>query len=212
MAYLTRGGSYKIPLFSTRNNIKKNSILVLKFLFNMISGGMLGQINSLLLKPKIMRTKITFLSLVLCSCFMMTANAQKSTSAKSGSGDVMTSTTSRGEDPEVKSEMKLNGDGSMTHSIQPGDKGARSRGDDCEVEINNWTDLYIKIYVDGDYELTVSPWGEGSTTVGGGTTKVYVKAPFTNGTYKYWGPIYAECSDETFEVNIYWDYYTYDID
>lgn len=57
-----------------------------------------------------------------------------------------------------------------------------------DVVIDNWTNYYIDIYINGNYRGTVSPWDKRTTWAIPGTNRLYAKAPFTDGTYYYWGP------------------------
>ena len=50
---------------------------------------------------------------------------------------------------------------------------AKSRGAACTVKFDNYTGLYIKVYVDGNYKGTLDAWGAGTVTVAGGYTKIY---------------------------------------
>ena len=57
-----------------------------------------------------------------------------------------------------------------------------------DVVIDNWTGYYIDIYVDNSYRGTVSPWDKKTTWAIPGSTKLYAKAVFDDGSYLYWGP------------------------
>lgn len=50
---------------------------------------------------------------------------------------------------------------------------AKSRGADCSVMFDNYTGLFIKIYVDGSYRGTLDAFGKGSVTVNSGYTTIY---------------------------------------
>lgn len=51
---------------------------------------------------------------------------------------------------------------------------AKNRGaDDCTITLDNYTGLYIKVYVDGYYKGTLDAWGKGTVSVGSGYTTVY---------------------------------------
>ena len=53
---------------------------------------------------------------------------------------------------------------------------------------DNHTTLYVKIYVDGDFRGTVEPWGDLYLTNLCGSTVLYARAYYDDGTYDYWGP------------------------
>lgn len=50
---------------------------------------------------------------------------------------------------------------------------AKARGG-CLIKFDNYTGLYIKMYVDGYYKGTISPWGNGTVTTTDGYTSVYL--------------------------------------
>ena len=52
----------------------------------------------------------------------------------------------------------------------------KSRGSACTVYFDNYTSLYIDVYMDGDYYGTVSPWGASTFSVGSGYTTIYCKS------------------------------------
>ncbi|WP_443938175.1 hypothetical protein [Pedobacter sp. MW01-1-1] len=59
-----------------------------------------------------------------------------------------------------------------------------------DIVVKNFTGYYIDIYVDGNYRTTVSPGYSITTWAIPGTTKLYAKAVFSDGSYSYWGPEY----------------------
>ena len=72
--------------------------------------------------------------------------------------------------------------------------GAKTRGGgSCEVRFDNRTQWFVKLYVDGSYRGTISPYGDGVAYTGAGPTKVYGRAQFNNGDYLYWGPNEYSC-------------------
>ena len=81
-------------------------------------------------------------------------------------------TKSRGANPHIKSEAPTT------------DKAvAKSRGADCSVNFDNYTGLYVKVYVDGYYKGTVAPYSNGTVTVGEGYTTIYCVS--TGGTQEW---------------------------
>lgn len=58
----------------------------------------------------------------------------------------------------------------------------------CYIDINNRTDYVIDIYVDGKFRGTMAEFDSSYTTTGSGTTNIYAKAEFDDGSYLYWGP------------------------
>jgi hypothetical protein len=77
----------------------------------------------------------------------------------------------------------------------PASKGGTSRGGsyDCEVQFDNYTDWRVKVYVDGVYKGTVGAWDSANTYVSPGSTSVYARADFNDGSFLYWGPKTYNC-------------------
>lgn len=101
--------------------------------------------------------------------------------------------TTRGEDPNIKSDKETNDPNSeMAAPQQKG--GAKTRGGGaCQVRFDNRTRWFVKLYVDGTYRGTISPYGDGVAYTGAGPTRVYARAVFDSGDYLYWGPTDYSC-------------------
>ncbi len=68
----------------------------------------------------------------------------------------------RGENPNIKS-------GPPTEDNEE----KKSRAAACTVYFDNYTGLYINVYVDGNYKGQLSPYGSGTVSVGDGYTTIY---------------------------------------
>jgi len=103
-----------------------------------------------------------------------------STAAKGG--------TARGEDPNVKKDEGKNTAGSKV--AKPTQKGGpKSRGASTGViHVDNRTPWYIRIYVNGDYQSTVAPYGDVYYYAEDGTHVLYGRALFDDGSEKTFGP------------------------
>lgn len=117
---------------------------------------------------------------------------------------------SRGEDPNILTEKRVNGDDSESSVVQTSEKGAATRGSICTCTLDNWTAWYIDFYVDGNYEGYVSKWSEGSVNVLAGETRVYAVAEFTDGSRVTYGPVTRNCQ-ESFELTVYDDEYEWSV-
>lgn len=96
-------------------------------------------------------------------------------------------------DPNIKEDKSTN-DPNAQMDAPPSKGGATTRGGGyCEVRLDNRTNWLIKIYVDGVYRGTLSPYGDGVVNVLAGGTSVYARADFDDGTYYYWGPQAYDC-------------------
>ncbi len=80
----------------------------------------------------------------------------------------------RGANPKIKSDVP------STDVEAP--KPAATRGS-CTVAFTNNTGYYVKIYLDGNYKGTLSPYESGSVTVYSGYTTIYCIT--TGGTYDW---------------------------
>jgi hypothetical protein len=83
----------------------------------------------------------------------------------------------RGGNTNIKTDLNLN----AKDVAVP--KPADDRGDFCSITFDNWTGYSVKVYVDGDYKLWLSPWSEGSVTVFAGYTTAYCIT--SGGTYEW---------------------------
>jgi len=140
------------------------------------------------------------------------AQTEQAINEKVGSGDVSMTKKSRGADPNIVMEKRLNDAEAESKAVQSTDKGAKaSRGGYCYTHFDNWTDYYVDCYIDGYLEGYVAPWASGSVTVTGGSTKLYAVAEFTDGSRVSWGPISKSCSSQNFKLTLYEDYYNWDL-
>ena len=96
-------------------------------------------------------------------------------------------------DANIKNDKQTN-DPNAKAAPPPGKGGATTRGGgNCEVRVDNWTNYYIKIYVDGIYRGVLDRYGDAVIYVGVGETRVYGRADFDDGSYLYWGPKTYDC-------------------
>ena len=85
----------------------------------------------------------------------------------------------RGQDPNIKSDEPTEDK-----------RETKSRGaDDCTIYFDNYSGLYVKVYVDGDYMGTMSPYGS-LTVYAGGYTTIYCVSV---GNTRYWSDS-GDCS------------------
>lgn len=102
--------------------------------------------------------------------------------------------TSRGADANIKQSKETNDpNATMDPPRSKGGATTRGQGGYCEVRFDNRTKWYIKLYVDGDYRGTLSPYGDAVVYALAGSTRVYARADFDDGTYLYWGPSTYTC-------------------
>lgn len=145
-----------------------------------------------------MKTKIVFI-LAAAFCLMLgtaiIGSAQKPDKAKTIDLKSTRGENTRGKDKNIKQGEKANSPNAKVDP--PAAKGGTSRGkgDGCRVEFDNSTSWFIKVYVDGAYRGTMAPWDDSYVYVYPGDTRVYARADFTDGSYRYWGPREYDCRD-----------------
>jgi len=103
--------------------------------------------------------------------------------------------TSRGgKDTNIKSEGRVN-DKAATGRAAPAQKGGEKPrgGAICDVHFDNRTPWWLDVYVDGDFEGNMPPWGDVYTYAIAGPTILYGRARFTDGSILTWGPVTVRC-------------------
>jgi hypothetical protein len=105
-------------------------------------------------------------------------------SASRGNGDA--------QDPNIRSGSDVN-KANATDLPAPPNKGGSTRSGVCEIHIDNRTRMYVKIFVDGDFQGTVGPFGDVIAYAIAGGTRIYGRADFDNGTYTSFGPRVFSC-------------------
>ncbi|RYD94361.1 MAG: hypothetical protein EOP50_09650 [Sphingobacteriales bacterium] len=106
--------------------------------------------------------KKVFLSLLMAGSLLM-ASSMDSNAQTTRTVQGKAVSKGRGANPNIKKDAP-------TTDVMT--KGTKTRGA-CSITVDNWTSLYVKVYVDGVYRGTVDAWGKGTVTVGDGYTTVY---------------------------------------
>ena len=78
----------------------------------------------------------------------------------------------------------------------PNKRGDRYGANFSDIIVDNYTGWYIDIYIDGEFRGTLSPWDKRVTWSIPGSTTLYAKATFDDGSYRYWGPTSAQTGYE----------------
>jgi len=103
---------------------------------------------------------------------------------------------SRGTPPvKLKSESRVNSKKAapIPAPAQKGGEKARGQVSTCIVHFDNRTDLWIKGWVDGEFEGVTPPYGDLYAYAIAGGTQLFARADFDDGTYLYWGPTIVSC-------------------
>jgi hypothetical protein len=153
---------------------------------------------------KAMKSKMFLLS---AAAILFAGASMYSQTAPRGQGDAVKGEKSRGADPEAPAKGRVNGDKAGSAAIRPAEKGGTTRGGWCKTDFINYTGWYLDCYVNGLYEGYVAPYGDGTLYANPGDTKVYVKAEFTDGTYRSWGPVTKNCDYQILEMKVFETYY-----
>ena len=107
--------------------------------------------------------KKTILSILAAGCMLIAfsteSSAQKKTTVKIESKAV---DASRG-----SSNPKIKGEAPTTDKAEGKPRGT------CSVYFDNYSGLYVKVYVDGYYRGTLSPYGSFTVNVADGYTEIY---------------------------------------
>lgn len=116
--------------------------------------------------------KVTFLLLFAMAAFSVTTFAQKKESINK----------------KVTSKAYTGARGAADENIKSGapktdKKEAKGARGTCQIYFDNYSGLYVDVYVDGNYKGTLSPSGAFNVYVGDGYTTIYCKS--TGGT-RYW--------------------------
>jgi hypothetical protein len=93
-----------------------------------------------------------------------------------------------GADPNVKADRAPNHEGATAAPAPAAKGGERTRGGVSVVHVDNWTQWYIDVYMDGTFCGSMGPWGDTYCYVGSGNTTMYARALFDDGTILKWGP------------------------
>jgi hypothetical protein len=107
-----------------------------------------------------------------------------------------------GADENIKRDSFVN-DPAVKPPAPPAKGGEKTRGYLCGIVLDNWTPWYVGFYIDGDAWGTAGPWGAASGVAFAGTTRVYARATFTDGSSLSWGPQIFNCRrDEVYHWKI----------
>lgn len=137
-----------------------------------------------------MYAKNTLLALLGVGCaatFLIARPAQAQQPAAAATETHGAKSRGTGTDDQIKTQRAPNKPGT-TVTAPAGKGGEASRGAAGIVHADNRTDLFIDVYVNGDYCASMGPWGDVYCYVGTGTTVMYAVAYFTDGSRTTWGP------------------------
>ena len=133
----------------------------------------------------------------LVSCFSILLAISVAAQDNSGSQSNAVKAPASQTDPNIKSNSAVNSEDQKIPA--PESKGGpKAKGGGCFIRVDNRTSLFINIYMNGGFEGTVAPWGDGVFTITSGYAELYGRANFDNGTYDYFGPREYRCTSGTF--------------
>jgi hypothetical protein len=141
--------------------------------------------------------RTTLLGLSIAAAAMLLAGNVQAQGAKKQAGATSNSTKTRGggADANVRHDDAPNAVNKPA-TAEPAGKSTRgaSAVEPGQICIDSRVDLYVKIYVDGNYVGTVSPWGDACGYYGAGDHRLYARAVFTDGSYSSWGPVTGDAT------------------
>jgi hypothetical protein len=120
-------------------------------------------------------------------------SAPAATDQETEAKDIGQKSRGGGEDENIKSSSAAN-DPEAAPPAPPEKGGDKTRGSLCYLTVDNYTEWKIQVYVDRDYVGLVSSWGKSTGSYGGGSTRLYAVADFTDGTRYAWGPRVITCN------------------
>jgi hypothetical protein len=95
-------------------------------------------------------------------------------------------------DPNVKPGAEVNVRDKPSGVVPPQGKTPAGRAT-CAITFDNDTDLITRTYIDGVYSGTIRPFGELSASAVPGSTVLYARAEYDDGSADAWGPIRVSC-------------------
>jgi hypothetical protein len=121
--------------------------------------------------------------------FTLVPNGTVVAKDKANSADTKATVTKRGEaDPNIKKEVTEN-DPKAPATAPVSKGGTKKRGGySSSIHVDNRTGWIVKIYANGDFVGSVSPYGDTYFPATAGSFNLYARADFTDGTVYTWGP------------------------
>ena len=95
-------------------------------------------------------------------------------------------------DPNVKPGAEVNVRDKPSGVVPPQGKTPAGRAT-CSITFDNDTDLITRTYIDGVYAGTIRPFGELSASSVPGSTVLYARAEYDDGSADAWGPVRVSC-------------------
>jgi hypothetical protein len=140
------------------------------------------------------------LAAVLCLC-ASTAHAQQK-GAKDSLSTRSAVKRGAGQDANIKRDEAVNSKTAAAVKAPAAKGGAKTRGATAgQLHVDNRTGWYIRIYVDGDYNGMVGPFGDVIGYYGCDNYRLYAVARFNDGSTRTWGPTLVNtCDDFTWRL------------
>jgi hypothetical protein len=137
---------------------------------------------------------ITIGALGLAAAMVLSSGAQAQGKAGSATSNG-TRTRGAGADANIRRDDAPN---AVNKPATPEPAGKTTRGGSAaasgQICVDSRVDLYVRIYVDGTYVGTVSPWGDSCGYYGEGEHRLYARALFSDGSSTSWGPVTGDAS------------------
>lgn len=137
---------------------------------------------------------ILLLALLLTSVLQNSFAAPSPQQTPSQSSQLQQAPQTRGQDPHLGASKSDGqnpwGEGVMLPSgFQPPHKSRDGeRGAIASAWIDNFTGLYVKLYLDGEYHATLPPYAEMRFYLPVGPHQLYARVDYSDGHYGFWEP------------------------
>ena len=135
--------------------------------------------------------------LVIAAATLFASADLQAQATKRQAGVTSNSTKTRGgaADANIRRDDAPN---ALNKPATPEPAGKNTRGASAvepgQICVDSRVDLIVRIYVDGNFVGTVSPWGDACGYYGGGDHRLYARAVFTDGSYSSWGPVTGDAT------------------
>ena len=129
----------------------------------------------------------------LVSCFSILLAISVAAQDNSGSKSEGVKAPALQTDNNIKSNSAVNSEDQKFPA--PESKGGpKAKGLGCTIHVDNQTPWIVSVYLGGEYEGTVSRWGDGYMPITSGYAVLYARADFNDGSVRTFGPRSFHCS------------------
>lgn len=134
-----------------------------------------------------LRTLLLIPLLAGCAALLTAAPAQAQQAQPTAGESKAERSRGTGTDENIRADRAPNRQGAVMAA--PAAKGGdRTRGGISVVHVDNWSQWYIDVYMNGSFCGSMGPYGDIYCAVSSGNVTMYARAPFDDGSALKWGP------------------------